>query len=74
MRLSILLYHQQPTPLTVTLTQPQTGVELELQNAQSLKEWLATNYKTFGTSLEIITDRSQEGAQFCKGFGGIGGE
>ena len=27
-----------------------------------------------GATLEIITDRSQEGAQFVKGFGGIGGE
>lgn len=27
-----------------------------------------------GTTLEIVTDRSQEGSQFCKGFGGIGGE
>ena len=27
-----------------------------------------------GACLEIITDRSQEGAQFVKGFGGIGGE
>lgn len=26
-----------------------------------------------GATLEIITDKSQEGAQFCKGFGGIGG-
>jgi peptide chain release factor subunit 1 len=23
--------------------------------------------------LEFVTDRSQEGSQFCKGFGGIGG-
>lgn len=23
--------------------------------------------------LEFITNRSQEGSQFCKGFGGIGG-
>ena len=27
-----------------------------------------------GATLEIITDRSQEGAQFVKGFGGIGGK
>ena len=27
----------------------------------------------FGTTLEIITDRSQEGSQFCRGFGGMGG-
>lgn len=50
-----------------------TGVELELVESQALLEWLANNYKTFGATLEIITDRSQEGSQFCKGFGGIGG-
>lgn len=27
-----------------------------------------------GAALEIITDRSQEGSQFVKGFGGIGGK
>jgi len=32
------------------------------------------NYKQYGTQLEIVTDRSQEGAQFVKGFGGIGGK
>ncbi|XP_013394137.1 eukaryotic peptide chain release factor subunit 1-like [Lingula anatina] len=51
-----------------------TGVELELSDSQPLLEWLANNYKTFGATLEIITDRSQEGAQFVKGFGGIGGK
>ena len=38
-----------------------------------LLEWFANNYKNFGATLEIVTDRSQEGAQFVKGFGGIGG-
>jgi len=51
----------------------ETGVELELIEKLPLLEWLANNYKTFGATLEIITDKSQEGAQFCKGFGGIGG-
>ena len=27
-----------------------------------------------GAALEIVTDRSQEGSQFCRGFGGIGGK
>jgi len=36
-------------------------------------EWIANHYKDFGAVLEIVTDRSQEGSQFCKGFGGIGG-
>nr|XP_023020627.1 eukaryotic peptide chain release factor subunit 1 [Leptinotarsa decemlineata] len=50
-----------------------TGVELELVECQPLLEWLANNYKNFGATLEIITDKSQEGSQFVRGFGGIGG-
>lgn len=51
----------------------ETNVELEVLDKMSLIEWLANNYKTFGAALEIVTDRSQEGSQFCRGFGGIGG-
>lgn len=51
----------------------ENGVDLELVESMSLLEWLANNYKKFGATLEIITDRSQEGSQFVKGFGGIGG-
>ena len=50
-----------------------TGVQLEIIDRQTLVEWLANNYKSFGAKLEFITDRSQEGSQFCRGFGGIGG-
>ena len=39
----------------------------------SLLEWFAEKYKEFGANLEFVTNRSQEGAQFVKGFGGIGG-
>ncbi len=52
----------------------ETGVELELLESMPLLEWLANNYKQFGATLEIITDRSQEGSQYVKGFGGIGGK
>ena len=48
-------------------------MELELDDDMPLLEWLANNYKSFGASLEIITDRSQEGSQFVRGFGGVGG-
>ena len=51
----------------------ETGVELELTDRIALLEWFANHYKTYGATLEIVTDRSQEGSQFCKGFGGIGG-
>jgi peptide chain release factor subunit 1 len=51
----------------------ENGVELEVVEKMQLLEWFANNYKKFGAVLEFITNRSQEGAQFCKGFGGIGG-
>lgn len=47
---------------------------MELVENQPLLEWLANNYKSFGATLEIITDKSQEGSQFVRGFGGIGGQ
>lgn len=49
-----------------------TGTEMELVSELPLLEWLAENYKSFGATLEFITDRSSEGAQFVTGFGGIG--
>ncbi|KAM5530689.1 hypothetical protein V8D89_015661 [Ganoderma adspersum] len=51
-----------------------TGLEMEkVVDPQSLLEWFAEKYKEFGANLEFVTNRSQEGAQFVKGFGGIGG-
>ena len=49
------------------------GVELETIEKLQLVEWFANNYKNFGAQLEFVTNRSQEGSQFVKGFGGIGG-
>ncbi|KAF9009484.1 peptide chain release factor eRF1/aRF1 [Cyathus striatus] len=51
-----------------------TGLEMETAaDPQPLLEWFAEKYKDFGANLEFVTNRSQEGAQFVKGFGGIGG-
>lgn len=51
-----------------------TGLEMEkASEPTSLLEWFAEKYKEFGATLEFVTNRSQEGAQFVKGFGGIGG-
>lgn len=47
--------------------------EAELVECCSFLEWLANNYKNFGTTLEIVTNRSQEGSMFVEGFIGIGG-
>ena len=51
-----------------------TGLEMEqATEPMPLLEWFAEKYKDFGANLEFVTNRSQEGAQFVKGFGGIGG-
>ncbi|CAI9262530.1 unnamed protein product [Lactuca saligna] len=52
---------------------PETNAELEVQEKTSLLEWFANEYKKFGCTLEFVTNKSQEGSQFCRGFGGIGG-
>jgi peptide chain release factor subunit 1 len=52
--------------------QDPNGDDLEIIENVPLIEWFANHYKNFGANLEIITNRSQEGAQFCKGFGGVG--
>ncbi len=51
----------------------ETGAELEVQDRMPLLEWLANQYKKFGCQLEFVTNKSQEGSQFCRGFGGVGG-
>jgi len=44
----------------------------EVSEPVSLIEWIMDNYESFNTRLEIITDSSPEGSQFCHGFSGIG--
>jgi peptide chain release factor subunit 1 len=49
------------------------GAELETIEKKQLVEWFAEQYKNFGAELEFVSDRSQEGSQFVRGFGGVGG-
>ncbi|KAF0457481.1 peptide chain release factor eRF/aRF subunit 1 [Gigaspora margarita] len=51
----------------------ETGLDMEVADRMPLLEWFADHYKDFGANLEFVTNRSQEGSQFVKGFGGIGG-
>jgi peptide chain release factor subunit 1 len=50
----------------------ETGQEMEIVDQMPFLEWLAEHFREFGTNLEFVTDRSSEGNQFVKGFGGIG--
>lgn len=38
-----------------------------------LIDWLIESCKAYDSKLALVSDRSSEGSQFCKGFGGIGG-
>jgi peptide chain release factor subunit 1 len=68
---------------TIYLTQAQVedttnfkddeGQDLEVKENDPLVDWLAENYRRFNISLQFVTDKSQEGAQFVQGFGGMGG-
>jgi len=51
---------------------PDTNADLEMKERVAYVDWLAENYKGMGFSLQFVTDSSQEGSQFVKGFGGIG--
>ena len=45
---------------------------MEIIQSEPLGDWLLVNYQNYGAKIELITDKTQEGFQFVKGFGGIG--
>lgn len=55
------------------LINEETGIEKDIVSSEPIVEWIVNSYTKFGTQLEIVTDKSEEGNQFVKGFGGIGG-
>eukprot|EP00755_Sulcionema_specki_P004376 Sspe_Gene.29929::Locus_14474_Transcript_1_1_Confidence_1.000_Length_1415::g.29929::m.29929/K03265/ETF1, ERF1; peptide chain release factor subunit 1 len=53
-------------------TNEEDGTQVEVE-VTDFVEYAATNYKKFGCTLEFVTNKSQEGAQFVRGFQGVGG-
>jgi peptide chain release factor subunit 1 len=51
---------------------PESGQEMEVVDQMPFLEWLAEHHREQGATLEFVSDRSSEGNQFVKGFGGIG--
>jgi len=49
------------------------GVDLEIVEKENVTDYFAENYKKWGCVIEFVTNRSQEGSQFTRGFGGVGG-
>jgi peptide chain release factor subunit 1 len=50
----------------------ETGATLEVTIVPML-DYITENYKKYGCTLEIVSDKTSEGTQFVRGFGGIGG-
>ena len=50
----------------------ESGQEMDVVSQMPFLEWLAEKFRDFGATLEFVSDRSSEGNQFVKGFGGIG--
>jgi peptide chain release factor subunit 1 len=50
-----------------------TNAELDIEDSLNVVEWLTEHFKDFGCTLQLITNKSSEGFQFCKGFTGLGG-
>lgn len=49
------------------------NIILDLRDEKLFIEWIIENHKKYGIGeLNIITDKTQEGSQLCKGFGGLG--
>lgn len=70
MKILFLNPHQEKD---ATLFKNETGQDLDVITKVPFTEWIVENYKDYRSKLDFITDRSQEGNQFVKGFGGLGG-
>jgi len=47
--------------------------EWKVRSNVSLLDWILEHYREFGCNLELVSDQTNVGAQFVKGFGGLGG-
>jgi len=52
---------------------PESKLDLDLVESEPLADWFLENYDKFGLTLHLVTNKSAEGSQFVKGFGGISG-
>jgi peptide chain release factor subunit 1 len=69
---TVVLLTEEQEKQKQNLFQDENGQKLDVESVELL-EWLAENYTKYGVTMEFVSNKSQEGAQFCKGFGGIGG-
>ena len=70
---SVILYTTKPQEQNrEQFMDKESSQEMEIIERTPFLEWLAEKYMDFGATLEFVSDRSGEGNQFVRGFGGIG--
>ncbi|CAF1363894.1 unnamed protein product [Rotaria sordida] len=71
------LRHSQMQEMKMTIScvdqEKYTDFDWEHIEEMSLLEWFVKNHKKFGATLEIVTDKSQQGYRFVHDFDSIGG-
>jgi peptide chain release factor subunit 1 len=66
------IFHYLNSKEVLNTIDKKTNSNMEIKDSVEWIDWIAENYKKFGTNLEFVTDRSAQGTQFVQGFGGIG--
>jgi len=51
----------------------QLNEEWKVKSSEPLIDWILEHYIEFGCKLELVSDQTSVGAQFVRGFGGLGG-
>jgi peptide chain release factor subunit 1 len=60
-------------PSKTIYVKPAVDSKEEILERTPFLDWISENYRRFGARLTLVTDKSSEGAQFCRGFSGVGG-
>jgi len=66
-------YHKSGHVAAKATTNDEGGVVNNAVEFENIVDWMAANYTKWGCTLELMSNKSQEGSQFVRGFGGIGG-
>ena len=53
-------------------TDKKTNIEYKIMDYDPLLDWFSENYTEFKAEIFFVSDKSPEGNQFVKGFGGVG--
>lgn len=66
------LPEENPLEKVVKKNKKLANAKLAIESAVPVLDWVLAKHKDFGAHVELVSDETPEGSQFCKGFGGLG--